>query len=240
MSFLVLKNRQEIVAARKEMRRLGIDCADGLLVTCLKKLRVLSGPRLGDRIKSWDVLNTVRFLSGVLDPTASILDLGAYASEVLPALDRCGFTALTGIDLNPDLKNMLQSAQTNYVVGDFYESGFASGSFSAVTAISVIEHGFDGERLLSEVSRLLRPGGYFIASVDYWSDKIDTSGIKVFGLDWMVFSRSDIQVLLNDAARFGLEPVGDTDFATDRAPIQWQGKSYTFAWFALKKSEKPL
>ena len=66
---------------------------------------------------------------------------------------------------------------------------FPDGSFGAITAISVIEHGFESARLLREISRLLRPGGYFVASFDYWPEKVDTTGIDIFGMDWTIFSR---------------------------------------------------
>jgi SAM-dependent methyltransferase len=235
LALRILKNKREIVASRKEMRREGIDCADGVLRYLLKRLHLLPGPRLGDRIKSWDVLRTVRTISQRLGSTDAILDLGAFASELLPALNRSGFSSLTGIDLNPLLREMPDDGPIRYIVGDFYKSDLPAASFSAITAISVIEHGFDSDRLWSEVSRLLKPEGYFIASVDYWSDKIDTAGIKAFGLDWMIFSQADMERLLTEAARYGLVPVGELDFASDQAPIRWQGKSYTFAWFALQK-----
>jgi len=221
------------------MRRLGIDCADGLLRSFLKKLHLLPGLRLGDRVKSWDVLHTLRFISEHLEHNDPVLDLGAYASEILPALSRSGFSSLTGIDFNPDLMTMPDARKIRYITGNFYENDLQAESFSAITAISVIEHGFDRNRLLSEVSRLLRPGGYFIASVDYWSEKIDTGGIKAFGLDWMIFSRDDILMFLDEAKKYGLVPMGETDFETDQAPIRWLGKSYTFAWFVLKKPETP-
>jgi len=70
---------------------------------------------------------------------------------------------------------------------------FKSNYFSAITAISVIEHGFESDRLLAEVSRLLKVGGYFIVSVDYWKDKISTDGLTAFGMDWMIFSREDLR-----------------------------------------------
>ena len=222
------------------MRRLDIDCADGLLRSFLKKLHLLPGQRFGDRVKSWDVLHTLRFISEHLDHMEPVLDLGAYASEILPALNCSGFSSLTGIDFNPDLKKMPDAGKIRYITGNFYESDLLAESFSAITAISVIEHGFDSNRLLSEVSRLLRPGGYFIASIDYWSEKIDTGGIKAFGLDWMIFSREDIQKCLDEAKKYGLVPMGEMDFETDQAPIRWLGKSYTFAWFVLKKTETPI
>ena len=217
------------------MRRLGIGCADGILVSLLKKLHILGNSRFGDRLKSWDVLKTVRFLSERLVYKDPILDLGAYASEILPVLKHTGFTALTGIDLNPDLMNMPDTTGIKYVIGNFYESGLPAESFLAVTAISVIEHGFDCQRLLSEISRILITEGYFIASFDYWPDKIDTRGIKAFDLDWNIFSSEEVQKLLDEALRLGLVPVGNLDFTAANAPIVWMGKSYTFAWIVLQK-----
>jgi SAM-dependent methyltransferase len=237
LTLQVLKNKTEITDARKSMVRLGVDCADGALGLILKRLHILRGPVIGDRVKSWDVLHTANFIFDRLRKDDPILDIGAYASEILPALGKKGFTSLVGIDLNPDIKTMPDADRINYQVGDYYGGAFAAESFSAITAISVIEHGFAPHQLLSEVSRLLRPGGYFIASVDYWPEKIDTSGIMAFGLDWIIFSRSDIQNLIDEADRFGLRPVGELDFAAVNPLISWHGKSYTFAWFCLQKTE---
>jgi SAM-dependent methyltransferase len=240
MALQILKTSDENITARCELRRRGIDCTSRRLAGLLRRYGILNGLNIGDVKKSWDVLKTVKLLEGVLTLADPVLDIGAYCSEILPILNRLGHTDLTGIDLNENIREMPSNETICYQVGDFCQGPFPDGSFAAVTAISVIEHGFDSNRLLSEVSRLLRPSGYFIASVDYWSEKIDTSGIKAFGLDWMIFSKADIENLFNEAARFGLLPVGEMDFATEQAPISWLGKSYTFAWFVLKKSEASL
>ncbi len=112
---------------------------------------------------------------------------------------------------------------------------FADGSFRAITAISVIEHGFDGTALLSEVSRLLAPGGYFIASFDYWPEKIDTTGTTFFDMSWTIFSREEVDDFIALAARHGLEPVGEREYDAASAPIRCGGKDYTFAWLVLGK-----
>lgn len=218
------------------MRGLGIDCADGSVRSWLKRLHLLPGPRLGDVLKSWDVLLAAEFLSEAVCIDEPVLDIGAYASEILPALIQKGYSNLTGVDLNPDIALMPGADRIRYLLGDFYGGMFADESFSAITAISVIEHGYDPERLLPEVSRLLRPGGYFIASVDYWPEKIDTSGIRVFGLEWIIFSRSDVQNLFDTASRYGLSPVGNLDFDAVDPLVVWQGKRYTFAWMILSKA----
>ena len=112
---------------------------------------------------------------------------------------------------------------------------FADSSFRAITSISVIEHGFDGPSLLKEISRLLKPNGYFIASFDYWPEKIDTTRIKFFGMDWMVFSKQDVEGFVNEAAKYALFPIGKMEFSAREKVINWGGQQYTFAWLALEK-----
>ena len=137
----------------------------------MNALGFFRGVTVGDVIKSWDVLKTANFLRDRLPPETPVLDIGAYASEILSVLHRMKYSNLTGVDLNPRIKEMPFADHIRYEVADFMATPFPDGSFGAITAISVIEHGFQSERLLREISRLLRPGGYFIASFDYWPEK---------------------------------------------------------------------
>lgn len=235
MTLQVLKNKSEINNARSSMAHLGMDLADGAFKSLLKRLHLLPGHRFGDRLKSWDVFKTAEYILERLDKDDPVLDIGAYASEILPALSINGFTNLTGIDLNPEVISMPYADRIDYRTGNFLDGTFEDQSFSVITAISVIEHGYQPLRLLPEISRLLRSGGYFIASVDYWPSKIETEGVKAFGMDWIIFSCADIRQLFDEAARFGLRPVGNLDCEAGKPLIKWQGKNYTFAWFVLKK-----
>lgn len=190
---------------------------------------------VGDPLKSWDVLRTLEFIEARLPRTAPLLDVGAYGSEILCSLHRLGFQRLCGIDLNPGVLRMPHAGAIRYVVGDLLATPFPVGTFMTVTAISVIEHGFDRERLLSEVSRLLEPGGFFLASTDYWASKVDTSGKDVFGMPWTIFSRDELQQLIDCAAGYQLYPVGPLQFECDDQVICWNDRAYTFAWVALQK-----
>jgi SAM-dependent methyltransferase len=236
MAIEVLKNRCDIDAARREMKNRGIDCADHCIKRLLKRWCILPGITLGDSLKSWDVMKTINFLGERVSYDAPLLDLGAYASEILPALHRLGFSNLTGIDLNTRLSDMPYRDKIRYVVENIYETSFENASFAALTAISVIEHGFDSARLLSEVSRLLKLGGYFVASVDYWPEKIDTHEISAFGMGWTIFSRNELMSFSHLAREYGLELCGETSFDAERPTVTWLGKSYTFAWIALRKT----
>ena len=124
-----------------------------------------------------------------------------------------------------------------YEVSDLIHTRFEDDSFEVITAISVIEHGFDRGRLLAEVSRLLRPGGYFIASFDYWPDKVDTEGINFFGMDWTIFSERDVRELLNKEAEVhNLTSRGKSQPRAGISQEQRAHKEYTFAWMVLQKS----
>lgn len=230
-----LKSREEIRLARKEMDRRGIDCLNPAVKLEFQKKGWIDG--IGDVVKSWDVLKTVNLIEKNLPKDSPVLDIGSYCSEVPCVLARLGYQSVSGVDLNPELVNMPYNDRVRYHIGNFMETPFADRSFSAITAISVIEHGFDSRKLLAEVSRLLKPRGYFIASVDYWPDKIDTEGIVCFGLDWRIFSRKEMLDFIEQAKEFGLRPVGKLDFAAQDKTIDWMDRSYTFAWLALQKED---
>ena len=236
MSVHVLKKRSQINLARVELRNRNISCTDTMLRALIRKLGLIRSLMAGDEIKSWDVLTTAQFIEKNLRKESSILDIGAYASEILCILHRIGYTNLTGVDLNPNLKRMPYTDSVRYVISDFTHTPFENGSFDAITSTSVIEHGFNSKALLSEITRLLRSGGYFIASFDYWPAKIDTTGIPFFGMDWKIFSEEEVLSFIDEAQSYQLIPCGGVDLSAQEAPIECAGKKYTFAWLALRKS----
>ena len=102
----------------------------------------------------------------------------------------------------------------------------------------MIEHGVADEALLAEVGRLLRPGGVFLFSTDYWPEKIDTRGIDLFGLPWRIFSRAEIDALVERAAAYDLRPsapLGDLAAGAER-PIHFAQRDYTFLFGALSRA----
>jgi SAM-dependent methyltransferase len=121
------------------------------------------------------------------------------------------------------------------VTGDFTHRAFPSETFGAITAISVLEHGFCGPKVFREVSRLLKKGGYFIGSTNYWPEKVDTSGVIVYGLDWTIFSWSELLNLVEEAGNYRLVPVGQLNFEASEPTVRRFKRDYTFAWFAFQK-----
>jgi SAM-dependent methyltransferase len=241
MSMQVLQTRSQVTTARKELIARNVSRLESPLLAAIKRsvrhFGIPVAPTVGDELKSWDVLKTLQFLETRIVKGDPVVDIGSYASEIIVALHLSGFTDLTGVDLNPHLQSMPHSDIINYVAANFMDTGLPSGKFAAITSISVIEHGYEPQRLMAEVSRLLRPGGVFVASFDYWPNKIDARGKRFFDMDWLIFSADDVAALVAEAARHGLRPVGPMETgATDRA-IEHGGFHYTFGWIALEKGD---
>ena len=236
MSTHVLKVKSQIDSARTELRNRGLSCTESGLRAFARKVGIVRSFKVGDELKSWDVLKTAQFIEAHVDKSTPVLDIGAYASEILCILHRAGYTKLTGVDLNPNISRMPYSDKIRYVASDFMHTPFEDGSFAAITSTSVIEHGFNSKALLTEMSRLLQPGGYFIASFDYWPQKIDTTGVPFFGMDWKIFSEEEVLAFVDEARTYQLTACGSIDLSAQDRPIECSGKKYTFAWLALQKT----
>lgn len=237
MTMKVLKNKTQIVTSRQALIKKGASALESPFRSLLRRYGLVRGVVLGDYVKSWDVLETLNFIEQHVQKNEPILDIGCYASEIIVALQKSGYTNLTGADLNPELKQMPYQNAIRYETTNFMQTPFADASFKAITSISVIEHGFDGQALLKEMSRLLQPGGYFIASFDYWPEKIDTTGTKFFGMDWKIFSKQEVADLVEQASGYGLAPVGELHYEGQATTIECGGKKYTFGWLVLKKGD---
>lgn len=112
-----------------------------------------------EETKAEDLADFKRRFQGCsqLSEARNVLCLGARLGTEVEALHSIGHFAV-GIDLNPGQGNL-------YVLpGDFHNIVFPDGSVDAIYT-NVLDHVFDLERLLSEIRRLLRPEGLFIADV---------------------------------------------------------------------------
>jgi len=246
LDFAVLQRRSEIDAAARELERRGLlPDRPGPAPRAVARLgRILgrSNPAVDlfpDPIKSWDVLRTIEAVSSSVKRGDPVLDVGSVASAVLPCLHALGYSSLTGIDLDERVRSMFHADEIEYAVEDLTQTSRPDGSFAAVTAVSVIEHGVEDEALLAEVARLLRPGGIFVFSTDYWPRKVRTDGMQLFGLPWRIFSADEVEELLERAARRGLSPTSDPRSSlreVSEPTIRFAGRSYTFLYGALVRA----
>ena len=245
-SFAVLRRRDEIDAAHRRLVDRSLCPAEAVGLRRLAQRGVDAARRLTgvphlrpDPVKSWDVELALAAIEAVIDRDEAILDMGSVGCAILPALLRLGYRNLHGVDLDRNVLRMAGRDTIDYSTQDMTATNFDDASFGAITSISVIEHGLDAGALLREVARLLRPGGLFLFSTDYWPDKIDTSGVRLFDLSWTIFSADEITGLVDDAARYGLTAPPDYDRvlrAVDERPVDFADRRYTFLFGALTRA----
>src|SRR5437588_465449 len=101
----------------------------------------------------------------------------------------------------------------------------------------VIEHGVDVLLFFQEAARLLKPNGLLIVSTDYYSEPIDTRGLKAYGVPVHIFSKDEMLKVLHTAQECGLELTGPINLDCRERPVSWKEfqLDYTFVTFTLRK-----
>lgn len=91
-----------------------------------------------------------------------VLDIACGSGYVLSQLD-----GGVGIDINPRHVAAAQKNAPNAKIirGDIKNTPFKPNSFDLVLAMEIFEHIPDGERVIDEVWRILKPGGLFLVTV---------------------------------------------------------------------------
>jgi SAM-dependent methyltransferase len=96
---------------------------------------------------------------------ATVLDFGCGQGQIVAAARAAGHDAYGCDQFPPQWAWMAQSAECKEYIRKVGEDGripFADAMFDVVTANQVFEHVPDFEQPLSEISRVLKPGGFFI------------------------------------------------------------------------------
>jgi 2-polyprenyl-6-hydroxyphenyl methylase/3-demethylubiquinone-9 3-methyltransferase len=93
-----------------------------------------------------------------------LLDVGCGAGFLSNYMAKQGLD-VTGLDLSMESLDVAKSFDStksaHYVRGNAESLPFESGSFDAVTAMDFLEHVDDPEKVVAEISRVLKPGGIF-------------------------------------------------------------------------------
>lgn len=226
----VLTDFADVDLARKELNQKGLSFIDPPWRRLVRRIVNDQAGGLGDYLKSWDVNLAYKFISERVNPNSCILDLGCYKSEIIPILNASGYLNLYGIDLNEKTKFSIKSGEFIFKKGNFYEMPMNDSSVDCISAISVIEHGYNGALLFSEISRVLKPGGYFIASYDYWPEKVDVGEKRYFGLPWIIFDDAEVSKMNDFASNCSMNFLApECEYTINEPVINFDGFRYTFA-----------
>lgn len=188
-------------------------------------------PYHNERWKNWDAAIAVQHArrTPLQHP---ILDAGAcrdpkYPSPFLPAMQMLGHQRLFGVNLD--------EGEPVYEQGICYQRGditdlteFKRYDFGFVACLSVIEHGVDWRKFLTEMSRVLKIDGQLFVSFDYWQSSIDTGDRMAFGAPVHVFDEAEVLEMADFAANLDLK----TDYFHPECGdpvVNWLGLNYTFA-----------
>jgi SAM-dependent methyltransferase len=95
---------------------------------------------------------------------------GFQASFARTVIDRAASTVLVDVSLADDLK---QHPRVRAIEGQLPDAlaALPAGELDVLMMVSVLEHVADAPRLLSEVRRLLAPGGVALVNVPSWRGK---------------------------------------------------------------------
>lgn len=101
------------------------------------------------------------------------------------------------LDIDPETKPS--------VVGDAHDMPFEDNSFDAVLHVYVFEHLYNPQKAISEIYRVLKPGGYMLAVVPF----IHPYHARKGGYrDYWRFSKDGLEVLFNDFSEIEMFKIG--------------------------------
>ena len=113
-----------------------------------------------------------------LGSNAKVLDIGAGMGEFASILTNKGFQVVCTDGAKHCHEHLLKNGfQSNLVDLEIEKLPFSGESFDLVVSIEVIEHLWNTEQYLSEIKRVLKPGGYFICTTpnyNHWRFRFDT------------------------------------------------------------------
>jgi SAM-dependent methyltransferase len=188
--------------------------------------------------KNWDGLSAlVSILRHCPRRSSRILDAGAtIESVILPWLFVYGYRDLRGVNL--DMSSPVRRGSILYERADITRTHYPDGYFDAVTCLSVLEHGVDCRAFLTEMARIIRPGGLLIVSVDYWENRIDMSGATMFGAPWVIFDREAAARMAADALDRGFTGARNVDLSCVEKAVHWEefDVSFTFLLYTFTRN----
>jgi SAM-dependent methyltransferase len=138
--------------------------------------------RFHKRLKNWFVARRIR--RHTKPGHRHLLEIGFGHGHLLRALQREGSFTLEGIDYGEGTIPHLRSLGLNVSTASVEQKHYPDGTFDMVVGMHVLEHVQNPGQFVSEIHRILRPGGrvYFqVPCVSHWRARIAGRRWKYYG-----------------------------------------------------------
>ncbi len=121
------------------------------------------------------------------DGKADILDVGCGAGFLSNELARLGFR-VTGLDASPETIRLArqydETRSVKYEIGVAERLPYPGRSYQVVCALDFLEHVENPSQIVGEISRVLRPGGFFFFHT--FNRNLVSWLIVIKGIEWFV------------------------------------------------------
>lgn len=154
-----------------------------LIETCFKVSQAKI-PRLPKKMRTTKIGDGQRYYClqafDEFGPDAPVLDLGCGAGGNRVYLQSIGFKNILAVDW---------IAQGADILADAHRLPLSDESFQVVLSTAVFEHLYNPFVAVSEVSRILRPGGHFIGGASFWEAWHGSSYFHITPDGWHALSK---------------------------------------------------
>lgn len=178
------------------------------------KIEYYSNPGVVERYESWRFgsaggrhagqreIQAVLACLAEIPRRARILDLPIGTGRLSSALLDAGYERVHGCDASESMlvtASRACSGRVSCIKGDAFKTAFADASFDVVISLRFFFHFRESRALISEIGRILKPGGLLVFDTLRWSPRSVVAAIQ-HALGGSVYPQSDTDVAATLAA----------------------------------------
>ncbi|WP_096390293.1 methyltransferase domain-containing protein [Halopenitus persicus] len=133
-----------------------------------------------------------------------VVDLGTGSGYALRALRERGIDRGYGLDGAPEMvrnaRSYTDDDRIDFLVGDFDSLPFADDSVDHVVSMEAFYYAADPDTTLSEIRRILRPGGTWYCAVNYFAESEHThEWQELIDIEMTLWDRSQYREAFREA-----------------------------------------
>ncbi|NQD90088.1 class I SAM-dependent methyltransferase [Paenarthrobacter sp. CM16] len=151
-------------------------------------------------------LERLEIIVGWIPDGSTVIDVGCNSGAFGTALLKKN-CAVCGIDLSHELVSIARLRGVDAVQGFAEELPFGNKTFDVAICAELLEHVLDPIRVLSEIIRVLKPGGILVGSVPHGDGAWGHSDIGHHDEHLRAFSEIDLRLLLKAQGFVGVVTV---------------------------------